>query len=182
MLSLLHRYCGTTFTTGKTAYNSSPVPFSCPVAYHVPIILSVHISLGACSEPVGLILPVTICGLSYIRILLNRTNFQINGNIHFCILKGLDPYIHKFVRFSNHSHLRYFIDPRRVTYSRYLYLPFRSIFLSVWVCFRRLHRAYEHLAFDRSRSEYQGRRFEALPSHSTCWTISSPNQNFTFLY
>lgn len=141
-----------------------------------------HISVGACSEPVSLILPVTIYGFSYIRILLNRTDFQTNGNIHFYILKGLDPYIHKFVRYFYHSHHRYFIDPRRVTYSRYLYLPFHSILLSVWVYFRRLHRAYEHLAFDKSRSEYQGRRFKALPSHSTYRIISSPNQNCTFLY
>ena len=42
---------------------------------HVPIILSVHIPLGACYEPADLDVPITHHGFSYGPYLLNRINY-----------------------------------------------------------------------------------------------------------
>ena len=39
----------------------------------------------------------------------------------------------------------------------------------------RLHRTSEHLPFEQSQSEYQGRHFRTLLRHSTCRIISSPS-------
>jgi len=54
----------TTLPTIKTAYCSSPVPLTRIVGCHVPITLSLHIYLGACSEPDSLAMPLTLQGIS----------------------------------------------------------------------------------------------------------------------
>ena len=82
-----------------------------PLPFLVPVILSVHIPLGACSKPVSLDAPVTHHGVSYKRFLLHHTNCDSNTGIHFCMLHDIDPYIRKFVSPVGHSHHGYFIEP-----------------------------------------------------------------------
>ena len=65
------------------------------VPFHVPIILSVHISLGVRYSPVSLIVPVTQYGVSYFRFLLHRTDPQLSVHT-FLYGKHLDPYIRGF--------------------------------------------------------------------------------------
>ena len=54
-----------------------------------------YISLGAYSEPVSLIVPVTQYGISYFRFLLYRTDPHLSVRT-FLYGKHLDPYIRGF--------------------------------------------------------------------------------------
>ena len=65
------------------------------VPFHVPITLSVHISLGVRYSPVSLTVPVTQYGVSYFRFLLHRTDPQLSVHT-FLYGKHLDPYIRGF--------------------------------------------------------------------------------------
>ena len=65
-------------------------------AFNVPIILSVHIALGACYKPVSLIVPVTLYGLSYRIFLLNHTNYLCRY-IHISMYPEFRP-VHSQVR------------------------------------------------------------------------------------
>ena len=49
------------------------------VPFLVPIILSLHLSLGFRFKPVGLNVPVTHYGLSYLQLLLARTDCVFNA-------------------------------------------------------------------------------------------------------
>lgn len=84
------------------------------VLFLVPIILSLHISLGLCFEPVCLNAPVTHYGLSQRIFLLNRTNNDFSL-LHISIQSGFRP-VHSQIRQSlfGHSDHRYFIDSRPV--------------------------------------------------------------------
>lgn len=96
------------------------------VPFHVPITLSVHISLGVRYSPVSLIVPVTQYGISYFRFLLYRTDPHLSVRT-FLYGKHLDPYIRGFRQsISDNSHHRYFIDSRRVICIQYLYRTFVS--------------------------------------------------------
>ena len=96
------------------------------VPFHVPIILSVHISLGVRYSPVSLIVPVTQYGVSYFRFLLHRTDPQLSVHT-FLYGKHLDPYIRGFRQsVVDNSHHRYFVDSRRVICIQYLYHTFDS--------------------------------------------------------
>ena len=95
-----------------------------PLPFLVPVILSVHIPLGACSKPVSLDAPVTHHGVSYKRFLLHHTNCDSNTGIHFCMLHDIDPYIRKFVSPVGHSHHGYFIDPRHIGDTIHLWTAF----------------------------------------------------------
>ena len=110
-----------------------------PLPFLVPVILSVHIPLGACSKPVSLDAPVTHHGVSYERFLLHHTNCDSNTSMHFCMLLDIDPYIRKFVSPVGHSHHGYFIDPRPIGYTAHLW----ATFLSTALC----HDAFQHLRF-----------------------------------
>lgn len=65
----------------------------------VPSSLSVHISLGACFEPVGLNAPVTHYGFSYQGFLLDRTDHCIAVSKPFRLRALIDPYIRRFVSY-----------------------------------------------------------------------------------
>ena len=65
------------------------------VPFHVPITLSVHISLGVRYSPVSLTVPVTQYGVSYFRFLLHRTDPHLSVRT-FLYGKHLDPYIRGF--------------------------------------------------------------------------------------
>ena len=65
------------------------------VPFHVPITLSVHISLGVRYRPVSLIVPVTQYGISYFRFLLYRTDPHLSVRT-FLYGKPLDLYIRGF--------------------------------------------------------------------------------------
>lgn len=84
------------------------------VLFLVPIILSLHISLGLCFEPVCLNAPVTHYGLSQRIFLLDRTNNDFSL-LHISIQSGFRP-VHSQIRQSlfGHSDHRYFIDSRPV--------------------------------------------------------------------
>ena len=98
-----------------------------PLPFLVPVILSVHIPLGACSKPVSLDAPVTHHGVSYERFLLHHTNCDSNTSMHFCMLLDIDPYIRKFVSTFVHSHLEHFIDPRHIGNTIHLWTAFHSL-------------------------------------------------------
>lgn len=94
----------------------------------------------------------------------------------------LDPYIRKFVSAFAHSNHERFIDPRRIGYTAHLWAAFVSD-LSAWLTasLRRLYRAPDGQRFRLHRPpEYQGRRFRALPLHSTYRIISSPYSGAPF--
>ena len=94
------------------------------VPFHVPIILSVHISLGVRYSPVSLIVPVTQYGVSYFRFLLHRTDPQLSVHT-FLYGKHLDPYIRGFRQLScKHSNLGYFVDLRPIGSSVHLWTAF----------------------------------------------------------
>ena len=96
------------------------------VPFHVPITLSVHISLGVRYSPVSLIVPVTQHGISYFRFLLYRTDPHLSVRT-FLYGKHLDPYIRGFRQsVVDNSHHRYFVDSRRVICIQYLYCTFVS--------------------------------------------------------
>lgn len=65
--------------------------------FHVPIILSVHISLGFPFKPVCLMTPLMSYGISYNAILLYRTNATFVA-MSFRTRLPVDPYIREFVR------------------------------------------------------------------------------------
>ena len=94
------------------------------VPFHVPIILSVHISLGVRYSPVSLIVPVTQYGVSYFRFLLHRTDPQLSVHT-FLYGKHLDPYIRGFRQLScKHSNLGYFVDLRPMGSTVHLWTAF----------------------------------------------------------
>ena len=96
------------------------------VPFHVPITLSVHISLGVRYSPVSLTVPVTQYGVSYFRFLLHRTDPHLSVRT-FLYGKHLDPYIRGFRQsVVDNSHHRYFVDSRRVICIQYLYRTFVS--------------------------------------------------------
>ena len=95
------------------------------VPFHVPIILSVHISLGVRYSPVSLIVPVTQYGVSYFRFLLHRTDPQLSVHT-FLYGKHLDPYIRGFRQSVVDILTIDFIDSRRVICIQYLYRTFDS--------------------------------------------------------
>ena len=98
----------------------------------VPIILSVHMSVGVRYKPVGLNVPVTRYGISYFRFLLCHTNTFFNVRT-FLYGEHLDPYIRGFRQsVGRHSHHRHFIDPRRVIYTQHLCRAFVPIFLLIY--------------------------------------------------
>lgn len=66
-------------------------------AFCVPIILSLHTALGACSEPVSLIVPVTLYGFFYSMDFYSTTLTTILSKYTFLCIQRLDPYIRKFV-------------------------------------------------------------------------------------
>ena len=116
----------------------------------------------------------------------------------------IDPYIRKFVSPSGHSHHEYFVDPRPIDCTNHLWLAFLTFINTPLLCLQvgsghfwtnklhsfmflifvrailsRLHRASDTPAFAYAhQSEYQGRRFRALPPHSTFRIISSPDKRF----
>lgn len=68
------------------------------LVYHVPTLLSIHISLGVCSRPVTLYPHCWICRISYIQILLFGMQPHCMWYGTFVSILFLDPYIHRFVR------------------------------------------------------------------------------------
>ena len=161
-----HRLSGLFSSCILNALFSSSTNCLCnSMPFHVPTTLSVHIPLDVRYSPVSLNVPVTHHRISYFRFLLYCTDPPLSVHT-FLYGKHLDPYIRGFRQFIvEHSHHRYFIDSRRVIYIRYLYRTFVS--LTATVDFRRLHRAPDSSHYSRSRSEYQRKRFKALPYHST---------------
>ena len=134
-------------------------------AFCVPIILSLHIALGACFEPVSLIVPLTLYGFSYKQFLLSHTNSPFEW-IHISMYCAFRP-VRSQVRqsFYGHSHHSYFIDPRHIGNISHLWDTFHSIIClgyslptspSFW--------PWHHC---QRQSEYQGERFWALLLHST---------------
>ena len=128
--ALHHRYCATTLTGIKGAYCSSSPPYLRPAirptrypAFDVPIVLSVHIPLGASFEPARLVPPVTVHGLSYCEFLLARTRSP-EGACAFLRTMDIDSCIRGFVRSLDHSHHRYFIDPRHIINTIHLWTTF----------------------------------------------------------
>ena len=143
------------------------------VPFHVPITLSVHISLGVRYSPVSLTVPVTQYGVSYFRFLLHRTDPHLSVRT-FLYGKHLDPYIRGFRQsVVDNSHHRYFVDSRRVICIQYLYRTFVS---RVATLLRQTSADFIELQtpclYSRSRSKYQRRHFRALPRHSTFRVIS----------
>ena len=97
-------------------------------AYHVPIFLSFHISLGFFYSPATLIVPITLYGISYGRFLLYHNCPLWTSVITFLLLLHLDLYIRRFVSSSSlHSNHRYFIDLRHIGYIACLQATFHSI-------------------------------------------------------
>ena len=103
------------------------MPYATLSVFHVPISLSVHISLGFPFEPVCLIVPIILYGISYNAILLYRTNATFVA-MSFRTSLPIDPYIREFVRTFVHSNHRYFIEFRAIGHARYLYL----VFVFIW--------------------------------------------------
>lgn len=105
LLLRFHRYCGTTFTLIKISYTISfpyhhfiEIKFSMFNAYHVPIALSFHISLG---YPISLFKHkslLTLGGFSYCEILLNPLN-ATHVAPTFLLVNYIDLYIQIFVRY-----------------------------------------------------------------------------------
>ena len=94
------------------------------VPFHVPITLSVHISLGVRYSPVSLIVPVTQYGISYFRFLLYRTDPHLSVRT-FLYGKHLDPYIRGFRQLScKHSNLGYLVDLRPIGSTVHLWTAF----------------------------------------------------------
>lgn len=84
-------------------------------AFLVPLLLSLHISLGHWYEPVSLIVPVTLYGFSYRRVF---TNPHLR---HECVIfiskySKFRPVHSQFRQFPlEHPNHRYFIDPSSIT-------------------------------------------------------------------
>ena len=94
------------------------------VPFHVPITLSVHISLGVRYSPVSLTVPVTQYGVSYFRFLLHRTDPHLSVRT-FLYGKHLDPYIRGFRQsYFKHSDLGYFVDLRPIGSTVHLWTAF----------------------------------------------------------
>ena len=95
-------------------------------------------------------------------------------------LERLEPLLHRFVSQSRHTHHRYFIDPRHIGHTIHLWTAFH---ISITPClgdFLPTSPGFRHQPFGLRLPEYQGRRFRALPHHSTFWIISS-TKKFSFL-
>lgn len=147
------------FSNGSGAYYSSTpyIRIEYPLPFLVPIILSLHIPLGACSKPVGLGAPITHHGISYKRFLLYHTNCDSNTDTYFYMFLDIDPYIRKFVSPIGHSHHGYFIDPRPIGCIFHRWNTFlstvqchdatRHLHFSVRAALSRLHRASDTLCF-----------------------------------
>lgn len=99
----------------------------------------------------------------------------LSRHMHFYMLSLIDPYIRGFRQVAYHSDHRQFIDPRHVSDTAHLWAGFvaKSGFYG-----RLLPTSPGYptsVVSHRSRPEYQGERFRALPLHSTLWIISSQN-------
>lgn len=91
----------------------------------------------------------------------------------FLHIHPLDPYIRKFARDFSHSHHDCFIDPISFIHSRHLCQPFLDFTLGCTSSI--LHRALHPNRFQSTHNGVLGRRFKALPYHSTYQFISSTN-------
>ena len=147
------------------------------VPFQVPTILSLHLSVGFHSEPVSLKAPVTLYGFSCEQCLLNHTNDDFSSQ-HISMLQKYRPVHSRICQFQReHSNHRQFIDPRHVGNTIHLWTAF------VWALYffhlRLLSAAFTELLTGAvscpRQSEYQGRRFRALPRHSTYRIVSSPH-------
>ena len=94
----------------------------------VPIILSVHMLLGAYCEPASLKVPA---GFLFRTLwifrsctLLIHTDCRLIGRCTFLCTLCLDSYIRKFVRHLCHSHHEHFVDPRHIGYTLHLWSAF----------------------------------------------------------
>ena len=148
------------------------------VPFHVPITLSVHISLGVRYSPVSLIVPVTQYGISYFRFLLYRTDPHLSVRT-FLYGKHLDPYIRGFRQsYFKHSDLGYFVDLRPIGSTVHLWTAFVGlVFLQQSI--RLLSADFtelltSHISVEMPVGVLRG-RFRALPHHSTSRIVSSPN-------
>lgn len=106
----------------------------CLIPFLVPMILSLHMSLGFYSEPVGLRVPATFIsfvpyGISEDSFLLYHANFLILWKETFLFLLVIDPYIRRFVsiHLKIHSNHRHFIDSRPIGYTIHLWTGFEAM-------------------------------------------------------
>lgn len=103
--------------------------------FHVPMILSVHIPLGASFGPDGWRAPVTPYGGSYTKSYLTTPSARLRPDISACV--NIDPFIRRFVRQSSFSPWVFFRPP---AYWQHCPLDrFRCI--STTAAFCRLYRA-----------------------------------------
>ena len=103
-----------------------PVGYSIP--FLVPIVLSVHIPLGFCFEPVSWNAPVTHYGFSYLPFLLNHTDCDFSQpyiSIWHCYRPVPSQFSSVLLGHSNHGH---FIDPRPVGGTIHLWTAFVVLF------------------------------------------------------
>jgi len=147
-----------------------------PIPFLVPIILSMHIPLGACFEPVSLNVPAGFSafahyGFSYFEFLLNHTDHAF-ASVYISTDLSFRP-VPSQVRQSSRTFSPW-VFYRPPAYRQHFYLSRLSSALPVRATLCRLHRASDASAFAYIRqSEYQGRRFGALLLHSTYRIISS---------
>ena len=116
------------------------------VGCHVPIILSVHIYLGALLWSWQL---DNACNIVRYFISENLTLPHCHCSKAVCTFlcsRVLDPYIRRFVRYFNHSHHIYFIDPRPMGYTIHLWTAF-VLLTQITVSLSRLHRASDKISF-----------------------------------
>ena len=104
------------------------------VSCHVPIILSVHIYLGALlwSWQLG-----SACNTARYFISENFTLPHCRCSLTACTFlcsRIIDPYIRRFVRCFHHSHHIYFIDPRHIGSTIHLWTAFVENFHFPYGC------------------------------------------------
>ena len=99
----------------------------------------------------------------------------LSRRMHFYMFDLIDPYIRGFRQVVYHSDHRHFIDPRHVSDTAHLWAGFVAKSGFYGRLLPPLPGSPTPVVSHRSRPEYQGERFRALPRHSTPWIISSQN-------
>ena len=99
----------------------------------------------------------------------------LSRRMHFYMFDLIDPYIRGFRQVVYHSDHRHFVDPRHVSDAAHLWADFVAKSGFYGRLLPPLPGSPTPVVSHRSKSEYQGERFRALPRHSTPRIISSQN-------
>lgn len=142
-----------------------------------------HISLGASSEPVSLMSPVTTYGFFITTILTQPHLRQTKLSHTFLYVPSIDSYIRKFVSLlciANNSHHGYFIETISITDTFHLWNGFEHNYLTIFlyiVHFNYCFVVYFHRQPTNSYSNYLSvccpQLFTLLPTHLLLQQLTS---------